>query len=101
MAMQTDVKATKPRAATGAFSDQNDNAIGRTRIKGIFITCGASAGAVTISDGDGGSTLVSINTPTAANAGSIYMLVPDQGILAENGLYGTITNVTSTIIFYG
>lgn len=41
------------------------------------------------------------NTPTAANAGSIYMLVPDQGILAENGLYGTVTNTASTVIFYG
>lgn len=41
------------------------------------------------------------NTPTATNAGSIYMLVPDQGILAENGLYGTVTNTASTVIFYG
>lgn len=101
MAMQTDVKATKPLAATGAFKDQNDNALGRVRIKGIYAVCGASAGSVTITDGQSGATLLTLNTPTAANAGSIYMLVPDQGILADNAVYGTVVNTASTIIFYG
>jgi hypothetical protein len=27
--------------------------------------------------------------------------VPDQGVLAENGLYGTVTNTASITIFYG
>lgn len=101
MAMQTDVKATKPLASTGAFKDQGDNNVGRSRIKGIYAVCGAGAGSVVITDGSGGSTLFSFNTPTAANAGSVYILIPDQGILAENGLYGTVTNTASTVIFYG
>jgi hypothetical protein len=102
MAMQTDVKATAPLTSTGSFKDQSANSIGfRARIKGIYAVCGASAGSVVITDGSGGSTLLTLNTPTAANAGSIYMLVPDQGILAENGLYGTVTNTASITIFYG
>lgn len=100
--MQTDVKSTKPLTSTGVFKTQSDaDCAFRTRIKGIYATCGASAGSVVITDGQSGSTLLTLNTPTASNAGSIYMLVPDQGILAENGLYGTVTNTASVTIFYG
>lgn len=102
MAMQTDVKTTKPLTSTGVFKTQSDaDCSFRTRIKGVYAICGASAGSVVITDGSGGNTLLTVNTPTAANAGSIYFLVPDQGILAENGLYGTVTNTTSIVLFYG
>jgi hypothetical protein len=102
MAMQTDVKSTKPLAATGVFKTQTDADMAfRTRIKAIYAVCGASAGSVVITDGDGGPVLLTLNTPTVANAGSVYFLVPDQGILAENGLYGTVVNTASTVIFYG
>ena len=102
MAMQTDVKSTKPLTSTGVFKTQSDaDCSFRTRIKGIYTVCGASAGSVVITDGQTGATLLTLNTPTAANAGSMYFLVPDQGILAENGLYGTVTNTASITIFYG
>jgi hypothetical protein len=102
MAMQTDVKSTQPLTSTGVFKTQSNADCGfRTRIKGIYTVCGASAGSVVITDGNGGNTLLTLNTPTAANAGSMYFLVPDQGILAENGLYGTVTNTASITIFYG
>ena len=102
MAMQTDVKSTKPLAATGVFKTQTDaNCAFRTRIKAIYAVCGASAGSVVITDGQSGATLLTVNTPAVADAGSVYFLVPDQGILAENGLYGTVTNTASTVIFYG
>ena len=102
MAMQTDVKSTKPLAATGVFKTQSDaDCTFRTRIKGIYAVCGASAGSVVITDGSGGNTLLTFDTPTVANAGSVYFLVPDQGILADNGLYGTVTNTASITIFYG
>ena len=102
MAMQTDVKSTKPLVSTGAFQTQAGDDIGfRTRIKGIYCVNGASAGSVVITDGSGGSTLFTLDTPTAANAGSTYMLLPGEGILAETGVYGTVTNTASTVIFYG
>ena len=102
MAMQSDVKVTKPLTATGAFKTQTDADINfRSRVKGIYIQSGASAGTVVVSDGAGGSVLFTINTPTAANSGNLYIPVPDQGVLAENGLYGTVTNTASITIFYG
>ena len=102
MAMQTDVKTTKPLTATGFFKTQADvNMSFRTRIKGIYYTNGASAGSVTITDGQGGTTLIQIDTPAAANADGVYILVPDQGLLAENGLYGTVVNTASITLFYG
>lgn len=102
MAMQTDVKATKPLTSTGVFKTQSNADCGfRTRIKGLYCTNGSSAGSVVISDGQGGATLLTINTPAAANADGVYFLIPDQGILAENGLYGTVTNTASIVLFYG
>lgn len=101
MAMQTDVKATKSLTATGVFKTQaNADCAFRTRIKGIYYTNGATAGSVVITDGQGGATLLSLDTPAAANADGLYMLIPDQGILAENGLYATLTNVASVVLFY-
>lgn len=102
MAMQTDVKSTKPLTSTGVFKTQaDDNMAFRTRIKGVYAVCGTSAGSIVITDGQSGATLLTLNTPAVADAGSVYFLVPDQGILAENGLYGTVTNTASTVIFYG
>jgi hypothetical protein len=102
MAMQTDVKSTAPLTSTGVFKTQANNDIGfRTRIKGIYAACGTSAGSVVITDGNGGNTLFTMSTPTATSAGSVYILIPDQGILAETGLYGTVTNTASITIFYG
>ena len=102
MAMQTDVKSTKPLASTGVFKTQsNADCTFRTRIKGIYAVCGTNAGSVVITDGNGGNTLLTVTTPNVADAGTIYFLVPDQGILAENGLYGTVVNTASITIFYG
>jgi hypothetical protein len=99
--MQYDVKATIPLTATGSFLDQGSSAVARTRIKGVYAVCGASAGSVVITNGNGGATLLTLNTPTAANEGSVYMILPGEGILAESGLYGTVTNTSSIVIFYG
>lgn len=102
MGMQTDVKSTKPLIATGVFKTQsNADCTFRTRIKGIYAVCGALAGSVVITDGATGDVLLTVNTPTSANNGSIYFLVPDQGILTETSLYGTVTNAASITIFYG
>jgi hypothetical protein len=99
--MQYDIKATKPLTATGSFKDQNDADMTRSRIKAIYSVCGASAGSVVITNGNGGETLFNMTTPTAANCGYIYLILPGEGILAQTGLYGTVTNTASTVIFYG
>lgn len=99
--MQYDIKATKPLAATGSFKDQNDNNMTRTRIKAIYAVCGASAGSVIMANGSGGEVLFTMNTPPLADAGYVYVILPGEGILAENALYGTVSNTASTVVFYG
>lgn len=102
MAMQTDVKVTKPLTATGFFKTQTDaNVAFRTRVKGIYVKNGASAGTVVVADGQGGNVLFTLETSPTADTGDFYIPVPDQGVLAENGLYGTVTNTASITIFYG
>lgn len=103
MAMQTDVKVTKPLAATGLFKTQTDaNVTFRTRVKGIYVVNGASAGSVVVRDGSAsGNVLFTLNTSPTADTGDFFIPVPGQGVLAENGLHGTVTNTASVTIFYG
>lgn len=102
MAMQTDVKSTKPLTSTGVFKTQsNADATFRARVKAIYVTCGETAGSVAIKNGaSGANILVTVNTPAVADTGSVYLILPGEGILAENGLYGTVTNAASVTLFY-
>jgi len=99
--MQYDIKATKPLTATGAFKDQNNSDLTRYRIKAVYSVCGASDGSVVITDGSSGETLLTLNTPTVANAGYVYVVLPGEGILSASGAYGTVVNTASTVLFYG
>lgn len=102
MAMQTDVKVTKPLAATGVFKTQSDaDCTFRTRVKGIYVKNGTLAGSVVVAEGQGGPVLFTLDTSTAADTGDFYIPVPDQGVLAQNGLHGTLTNTASITLFYG
>lgn len=102
MAMQTDVKVTKPLIATGVFKTQtNADVTFRARVKGIYVKNGASAGSVVVADGQGGDVLFTLETSPSADTGDFYIPVPDQGVLASNGLHGTLTNTASITIFYG
>jgi hypothetical protein len=101
MGMQTDVRATQPLTVTGVFQTQGGQNVGRTRIKAIYAICGASAGSVVFRNGSGGPTLFQLDTPTAANAGYVYLILPGEGILAENTVHGTVTSTTSVVVFYG
>jgi hypothetical protein len=101
MPMQTDVKASKTLTASGAFQDQGNKNIGRTRIRGIYAINVAAAGNVLITDGVSGTTLLSLDTPAVANMGYTAFSIPGEGILSENGPAATLTGITSVVIFYG
>jgi len=93
MSMQTDVKA----ATVGSVSAL---VTGRCRLKAIAFPCGSSAGVITLTDGSGGKTLISLTT--AAAAGQSYLLLPGEGILADTGIYlATLTTVVSVTVIYG
>lgn len=100
--MQYDVFATQPLTSTGNFLNQNSLAVPRARIKSIYAVNGASAGSVVIRDGSSsGSVLLTVNTSASSVTGYTNILLPGEGILAQDGLHGTVTNTTSMVIFYG
>lgn len=77
-----DIKATAVAATGSVFA-------GRARIRGLVVSLASGAGgAVTFTDGSGGSTKLSIVTlaPIAANTHEDFV-IPDHGILCPNGIY--------------
>lgn len=90
---QTDVLAATV-TATG------DVVTSRTRAKALYLIAGSSAGSVVLrSGGSGGTTKLDIATP--AGADDIHFFIPGEGILFENGIHATLTNITSLTVFYG
>ena len=91
MGMQTDVMA-KTLAASGAVTDA------RTRVRGMVIEPGASAGSVIIKDGgSSGTTLFTINT--TANGETFNVVIPAQGVLCETSAYATLSNAKVTVFY--
>lgn len=103
MAMQTDVLLTQPLGASNTFKMQNGNVLGPCRIKAIYGTSGLAAGTVVLYDGSNssGKAIGTISTPTAANQGTYYLLLPGEGIKVDNGVYAAITSVDSVMLVYG
>ena len=101
MAMQTDIKASVALTSSNQFTDQNTNALGRVRVKGIYIIPTGTAGSVTLKDGgSGGDTVVVINTVASATQPT-YLLFPGQGLLFQTNVYGALADVGSAVVFYG
>jgi hypothetical protein len=103
MGMQTDVLMTQPLGASNTFKIQSGAVLGPCRIKAIYGTSALAAGTVVLYDGvdDTGKPIGTISTPTAANAGTYYLLMPGEGVVVRTGVYATITNVDSAMIIYG
>ena len=82
----SDVQATQ-QAATGSVITA------AIRLKGISIGATGTAGVLTLTNGNGGATLLSVNVP----ANDIYTLnIPEDGILFPKGIFcKTKTNVTA------
>jgi hypothetical protein len=99
--MQTDVLASIPITASGQFTDQATNNIGRCRIKSIYIVPGASAGSLVLRDGGASSSIkLTVNTVASATQPT-YMLMPGEGLLFQTAVYGAVTNLGSATIIYG
>ncbi len=102
MGMQTNVLASQARTDDGVLNNFAGNAIGRARVKGIYIVPGASAGSVVFKDGStsGGTTKMTINTVASATQPT-YLLMPGEGVVLDNGIYVDVTNIGSVMVFYG
>jgi hypothetical protein len=101
--MQTDVLLTQPLGTSNTFKTQSGAVLGGCRIKAIYGTSAAAAGTLVLYDGTstGGKPIGTISTPTAANQGTYYILMPGEGIVVRTGVYAAITNVDSAMIIYG
>lgn len=93
--MQTDVKSayTESNAAVVAF---------RTRVKGLFVVVN-SAGANPVVLYDNATTGAGeVLLKVGANAvGASTVLVPGQGIVAQNGIYVDKGSAAQVTVFYG
>ena len=97
MSFASDVQAVTKTANAAAVS-------GRTRIQGIYYTCTGTGSSFDLRNGatDTDTSLVNIVTPAAAGAYDI--ILPDNGILFDSGVFfdKADANVTSvTLIFCG
>lgn len=122
MTMQTDILASKPQALAGAgasvnvaLKDQQNNNVGRCRVKGIFVSIAAGSvagtGSITLNIREGSTTGAIVYTQTYyadLNANMVpYTLLPGEGILVEDTPYLDVTNAlavgvpASIVIFYG
>ena len=77
---------------------------GRTRVIGVYFTNTATASSFALKNGStsSGTALMTINTPAAAGASDL--IIPDMGILFDEGVFIDVNdvNVTSvTLLFYG
>ena len=77
---------------------------GRTRVIGVYFTNTATASSFALKNGStsSGTALMTINTPAAA--GSSDLIIPDMGILFDDGVFIDVNDaqVTSvTLLFYG
>lgn len=90
--MQTDVKAIS-LAASGDVSAYP------TRVRGLVVEPGGSAGSVIIKDGGtSGTTLFTINT--TANGAPFNVIIPAEGVRCFTSAYATLSNAKVTV-FYG
>lgn len=101
--MQTDVLLSQPLGSSNTFKTQAGEVLGPCRIKAIYGTAAALAGTLVLYDGadSSGSPIGTISTPTAANQGTYYILMPGEGIRVRTGVYAAITNVDSAMLIYG
>jgi hypothetical protein len=90
--MQTDVKAISLAASGSVFGS-------RTRVKGLVIEPGSTAGSVALLDGgSGGTTVMTINTPASGQVSNV--LIPGEGVLFLTDVYASLSNAKVTV-FYG
>ena len=93
--MQTDV-------SSGYRSTSGSVTTARSRVKAILIAYAANGTAdiydTATSPGLGQAKAFAFVAPNAA--GSVYVLIPGEGILCTSGIYASVSNATVTV-FYG
>jgi uncharacterized metal-binding protein len=101
MGMQTDVLASQTLTATGQIKVQGGANLNRARVKAIYVVPDTIAGSAVFRDGGAtGKPMLTVDTLASATSPT-YMLIPDQGLLFEQDIHVTLTDVASVMVFYG
>ena len=90
--MSSDLKSNRITSTGSVFG-------GPARVKAIYMASAATAGTVVLTNGNGGATIASLDTPASA-ADPVYLVFPEGGLLFPTSVYATITNTTSITVFY-
>lgn len=90
--MQTDVKA-------GAISATGTIYAGPTRVRGMLIIPGASAGLLVIRDGGSAGTVI-FSIATIAGGTPFSVVIPAEGVRFNTDVYAAVSNVAGSV-FYG
>jgi hypothetical protein len=84
-------------------TSSDDAVSGRTRLLGVYFTNTATASSIVLKDG-GSSGVARLSLVTPASAGSQDLMIPDMGILFEDGIYitfGSAEVASVTLLFEG
>ena len=85
---------------SGKVTATGDVSTGSARLIAIHAVCSGTAGSIVLKDGDGGTTLLDLDTPASATA-LVETYIGDMGIRFENNIHATLTNVTSLTCIFG
>lgn len=102
-----DLKATAPLTSTGTFLSATGVAMqARSRVKAMYVNLAnaATATASNLTLTSGGETIWSVDLPVRLDCGYMYIVLPDDGVLATGAITGTYTGAAtgiSTTLFYG
>ncbi len=78
--------------------------VGRTRVIGVYYTCSNTAASFALKDGTTSAGAAKLTLYTPAAAGGYDLIIPDMGILFEDGVFIDVASaeVTSvTLLFEG
>ena len=95
MSMQTDVSTAYLTSSGVIFAS-------RTRVRQLTIIPTGTAGSVILYDNattNSGNVLWRVTTGT--NTAPIVVMLPGEGVLASNGVYAALSNMTSVTVCYG
>lgn len=93
MTMQYDVKSAQA-SESGTFFD------GPARVKGVYVVCASTDGAIEIKDG-GSSGTIRLTLDALADTHP-YILLPGEGIRFTSSVYVAMSGgVSSVTVFYG
>ena len=85
----------------GAGGATNGNYVIQTAATNTFTVTDINAGTVAPGTACNYNTRWMMSVDTNASDDVVTLLIPGQGILAQNGIYAQMTNQTSLTVFYG